>query len=271
VKPVKYTVRHHYRYVYTSPISEVKQRLIMIPPDQHCDQRLLSFDLNVRGVTGRLAVDWQTDPFGNRVCRVEAERVDHALDFEARFTVCRQPAAESRADGFHDGLLFTALTARNQRIMAAAQEIATRASSVQDRVELAHDWTAGSIAYQVGVTGTQTPAAMALHLGQGVCQDYAHIMLGVLRALDIPCRYISGHLLGEGAPHAWVEVLVDDTIAAYDPTHHRRAGLNYIVVATGRDFADVTATSGVFTGSATGRLHWSKQASVLTEVGEVAA
>ena len=49
-------------------------------------------------------------------------------------------------------------------------------------------------------------------------------------------------------------------VVAYDPTHHRRAGLNYITVATGRDFADVTATSGVFTGSATGKLHWSKQA-----------
>jgi transglutaminase-like putative cysteine protease len=271
VTPVKYTVRHHYRYVYTSPIADVKQRLIMIPPDQHADQRLLSYALDVRGASGRLAIDWHTDGFGNRVCRVEAERVDRALDFEARFTVSREGGPAPAVHDFKDGLLFTALTARNQRMMDAAQAIATRASTVQDRVELAHDWAAGSIAYKVGVTGTQTPAAMALHLGQGVCQDYAHIMLGVLRALGIPCRYVSGHLLGEGAPHAWVEVAVDDTMVAYDPTHHRRAGLNYIVVATGRDFADVTATSGVFTGSASGRLHWSKQASVLTDVGEVAA
>ena len=112
---------------------------------------------------------------------------------------------------------------------------------------------------------------MALHLGQGVCQDYSHIMLAVSRTLGIPCRYVSGHLLGEGAPHAWVELYVDGSIVAYDPTHHRRAGRNYIVVATGRDFADVTSTSGTFTGSATGRLHWSKQASVLGEVSEVAA
>jgi transglutaminase-like putative cysteine protease len=96
-------------------------------------------------------------------------------------------------------------------------------------------------------------------------------MLSVLRTLGIPCRYVSGHLLGEGPPHAWVEVLLDETIVAYDPTHHRRAGLNYITVATGRDFADVTSTSGVFSGTATGKLHWNKQASVLEEVAEAAA
>jgi transglutaminase-like putative cysteine protease len=272
VTPVKYTVRHHYRYVYTSPISDVRQRLIMIPPDRHADQRLLSSALDVRGVSGRLAIDWQTDAFGNRVCRVEAERVERALDFEARFTVSREPGpASDEAGDFADGLVFTALTACSQPMLDAARSIAARASTVRDRVELAHDWAAGSIEYRLGVTGTQTPAAMALHLGQGVCQDYAHIMLGVLRALGVPCRYVSGHLLGEGAPHAWVEVVVDDTMLAYDPTHHRRAGLNYIVVATGRDFADVTATSGVFTGSASGRLHWSKQAAALTDVDEAAA
>ena len=78
-------------------------------------------------------------------------------------------------------------------------------------------------------------------------------------------------MLGEGAPHAWVEVLLDDSVVAFDPTHHRRAEKNYITVATGRDFADVTPTSGVFSGAATGRLHWSKQAQILEGVAEVAA
>jgi transglutaminase-like putative cysteine protease len=271
VTSVHYAVRHHYRYVYTGPISDVKQRLIMIPPERHADQAVVSYDLDVRGTSGRLAIDWQVDAFGNRVCRVEADRVDHALDFEARFVVRREASPAPRTDHFEAGLALTALTARDERMQAAAFDIATRAASVRERAELAHDWTAKSITYQVGVTGTQTPAAMALHLGQGVCQDYSHIMLSLVRSLGIPGRYVSGHLLGEGAPHAWVEVLIDDSVVAYDPTHHRRAGLNYITVATGRDFADVTSTSGVFTGSATGRLHWSKQASVLTEVAEVAA
>jgi transglutaminase-like putative cysteine protease len=93
-----------------------------------------------------------------------------------------------------------------------------------------------------------------------------------LRELAIPARYVSGHLLGQGAPHAWVEALPVEagtgsaSVIACDPTHHRRADRDYIVVATGRDFADVTSTSGVFTGAALGKLHWSKQAERIEEV-----
>jgi transglutaminase-like putative cysteine protease len=271
--PALYRVRQHYRYVYSSPIYKVKQRLVMIPPDQHGDQTLVSYDLDVRGTTGQETVDWQTDLFGNRVCRVTADQVDHALDFEVWFTV-RRGGAGPRTDGLKPDLMrayldFTALTAGDERIKDAAWAIAGQASTALDKITLAHDWSARSITYQVGVTGTRTPAAMALHLGQGVCQDYAHIMLSLLRTLGIPARYVSGHLLGEGAPHAWVEALLADPdtgqvdVLAYDPTHHRPAEQGYITVATGRDFADVTATSGVFSGAATGKLHWSKQADVL--------
>jgi len=139
--------------------------------------------------------------------------------------------------------------------------------------ERVHEWAAQAITYQIGVTGVQTPAAMALHLGKGVCQDYAHMMLTVLRLVGIPARYVSGHLLGEGAPHAWVEALVEDAndlgvpeVIAFDPTHHRRAGLNYITVAVGRDYADVAPTSGTFIGPASGRLSASKQAEIVEVV-----
>ena len=95
MKAAVYTVRHHYRYVYTGPIFDVKQRLLMIPPATRVDQGVESFDLDVRGVTGALAMKWQADQFGNRVCRVAAEHVDHALDFEARFTVRREAGTRS--------------------------------------------------------------------------------------------------------------------------------------------------------------------------------
>jgi transglutaminase-like putative cysteine protease len=273
---VLYRVRHHYRYVYTDPVSDVKQRLVMVPPDQHLDQLLVSFELDVRGPTSSPSIAWQSDLFGNRVCRVEVEQVDHALDFEARYSVRRAEPSDTglelEPDQLQAYLSFTALTAPDARIHAAALEIASRASTTLACAELAHDWAARSIGYQLGVTGAQTPAAMALHLGQGVCQDYAHIMLALLRTLAIPARYVSGHLLGEGAPHAWVEVLLMNphngraTVVAYDPTHHRRTNRNYITVATCRDFADVSPTSGVFTGAAIGKLHWSKQADILEGV-----
>jgi transglutaminase-like putative cysteine protease len=281
-----YRVRHHYRYVYSAPVHDMKQRLVMVPPDRHTDQLLRSWSFDVRGVHGACDIDWSTDAFGNRVCRVAAEHVDHAIDFETSFVVVREPAASSTEQVAPDVAQrlrsHTGLTAPDERIERIARQIATRAASLEQQAELAHDWAAQAITYRSGVTGTQTPAAMALHLGHGVCQDYAHIMLSVLRCLGIACRYVSGHLLGEGAPHAWVEVLLeaqhprDYAVVAYDPTHHRRAGTTYITVAVGRDFADVTMTSGVFSGAASGRLHWSKHAEVVdagtaTEMREAAA
>ena len=279
VRPT-YRVRHHYRYVYTAGISEVKQRLMMIPPDQHLDQVLVACEFDVRGTSGGLTIDWETDLFRNRVCRVEAEHVDRALDFEALFSVRRgEPLQDESLDPqqLEACLSFTALTAPDARIHAAALDIGRHALTVLDCAERAHDWAARSITYQPGVTGTRTPAAMALHLGLGVCQDYAHIMLSLLRCLGIPARYVSGHLLGDGAPHAWVEVFVEPArsgrtqFVAYDPTHHRCADRTYVMVATGRDFADVSSTSGVFTGSAIGKLHWSKQAEAVDDRDDAAA
>jgi transglutaminase-like putative cysteine protease len=274
---VSYTVRHHYHYEYTAPVSHVQQRLIMVPPNRHGDQVLTAFELEVRGASGQMATDWQTDSFGNRVCSVSAERVDHAVDFEASFSVRREPRATPAPDVDQNQqrwpvyLSFTALTMPDERIRAVAREIAAGASTPLVRVHRACNWVAHAIQYQAGITGTRTPAAMALHLGRGVCQDYAHILLSLLRSLRIAARYVSGHLPGEGAPHAWVEALVADPeldeqrVVGCDPTHQCTVGPDYIVVAAGRDFADVTSTSGVFTGGATGTLHWSKHASRLMD------
>jgi transglutaminase-like putative cysteine protease len=171
----------------------------------------------------------------------------------------------------------TALTAPDARLVDAAIEIVRAADDPRERAERAHNWASGSITYQYGVTGYTTPAAMALHFQKGVCQDFAHILLALLRLVNVPCRYVSGHMLGEGAPHAWVEALIADAdspaeveVIAYDPTHHRRARIDYITVATGRDFADVTPTSGTYGGPALGRLAYTKQAEIV-EVNEYAA
>lgn len=288
VTSAAFEVRHHYRYTYTSPIHALRQRLMMIPPDRHGDQMLLVHQLDVRGTSGQLEVAWEWDSFGNRVGWVRAERVEQAVDFEATFRVQRGatprpgrgrrsgavpeqdvPVKVTRAqlEGY---LSFTSLTAPDDRLRSVAEDIRAQARTVREQAELAHDWAAAAIRYQLGVTGVQTPAAMALYLGAGVCQDYAHLQLTVMRLLGIPCRYVSGHLLGEGAPHAWVEALLPDPqapgrvgVVAYDPTHHRQAGVSYVTVAVGRDFAEVTMTSGWFSGAASGKLSWSKQAEIV--------
>lgn len=267
-----YQVRQHYRYTYTGPVHDLRQRLVMIPSDTHGDQQLLSFDFDVRGATGS-AVTWDTDSFGNRAGLVRIDCVERAVDFEVRYRVerdCRPPAPSPNWPEDSRFLAPTALTAPDSRLAAAAHQIAGVETCARARADRAFEWASAALTYGFGATGVQTPAAHAYQLGQGVCQDYSHILLCVLRLLEIPARYVSGHLLGEGAPHAWVEARVPDLgaetgyrVVAYDPTNRRRAGLNYITVAVGRDYADVSPTSGVFSGPAVGRLSWSKQAAIL--------
>ncbi|WP_298924906.1 transglutaminase family protein [uncultured Ramlibacter sp.] len=127
--------------------------------------------------------------------------------------------------------------------------------------------------YEAEVTDVGTPALEALALRKGVCQDFAHVMLGCLRSLGLPARYVSGYLLttpppgqprlvGSDASHAWVSVYLpfgeDDAAGAWadlDPTNDRFAGEDYVTLATGRDYADVAPMRGVIHGGASHQLH----------------
>ena len=275
-------MRQHYRYTYTGPVWDLRQRLLMIPSDRQRDQLLLNHDLAVRGTEGDHRLTWERDEFGNRVARVVANRVPQAIDFEAMFRLERTAAPNGvdappwRSDTERLSYLRpTALTAPDKRLIDAALDIAHTAADAGERAELAHRWAAKAITYQLGVTGYSTPAAMALSLGLGVCQDYTHILLTVLRLLNVPARYVSGHLVGEGAPHAWVEAFVERReggidVIGFDPTHARRTRLDYLTVAVGRDYADVSPTSGTYSGPAQGRLAATKHADVV-ELDGVAA
>jgi transglutaminase-like putative cysteine protease len=271
-----YAVHQRYSYTYTAPVAAIRQRLIMVPREHHGDQRLVEQQLTVRGAEGAV-LTWQEDVFSNRVGRLRAARVPEHVEFAAEYRVERladngHQYGLDLAQTWDEGVYCdaTALTAPDVSLRNVASRIDSRWLRQVELAERVHEWAAQAITYQIGVTGVQTPAAMALHLGKGVCQDYAHMMITVLRLVGIPARYVSGHLLGEGAPHAWVEALVEDAndlgvpeVIAFDPTHHRRAGLNYITVAVGRDYADVAPTSGTFVGPASGRLSASKQAEIV--------
>ncbi|AOS43382.1 Transglutaminase-like superfamily protein [Lacunisphaera limnophila] len=113
--------------------------------------------------------------------------------------------------------------------------------------------------YQPAVTHAHTHMREVLEKRAGVCQDFAHVMLGLCRALKIPARYVSGYLYngpadqlkGAQASHAWVEVYVlGHGWCGLDPTNNRAADSHYVKVATGRDFADVSPLKGTYRGTA---------------------
>jgi transglutaminase-like putative cysteine protease len=149
----------------------------------------------------------------------------------------------------------------------ATEALAQEAASLRASAAASSDPMAAAIAantfvhdhmtYRTGSTTVVTSGPEAFAAGNGVCQDFAHILLGILRAMGIPCRYVSGYLypdaeagLGQvhaGQSHAWVEAWVGDWVSL-DPTHGGFIGPQYVLVARGRDYADVTPLKGLFTG-----------------------
>lgn len=112
------------------------------------------------------------------------------------------------------------------------------------------------LTYESGATDVSTTAAQAWASGRGVCQDFTHATLSLLRASGIPARYVSGYLHTEepavgrtvvGESHAWVEYW-DDGWCAVDPTNDRAVGSAHVIVARGRDYADVPPLKGIYAG-----------------------
>jgi transglutaminase-like putative cysteine protease len=125
-------------------------------------------------------------------------------------------------------------------------------------------------AYVPNSTNVDSPIDHALETRQGVCQDFAHIMIALVRRLKVPCRYVSGYMFHrektesgetendrslEGASHAWCEALVPRLgWVAFDPTNNLVGGDRHVRVAIGRDYADVPPTRGVYKGEAQSEL-----------------
>jgi transglutaminase-like putative cysteine protease len=110
-----------------------------------------------------------------------------------------------------------------------------------------------------------------MQLRKGVCQDFAHVMLACLRSMGLPARYVSGYLLtepppgmtrlvGSDASHAWASVHLPDQAGGpgewvdFDPTNNRTPGKDYVTLAIGRDYSDVSPVRGVLHGGAKHKL-----------------
>jgi transglutaminase-like putative cysteine protease len=111
-----------------------------------------------------------------------------------------------------------------------------------------------SCAYEPGSTGISTTADAVLAERRGVCQDFAHLLIGLCRSLGLPARYVSGYLYDPDqsseailASHAWAEVFLEErSWLGLDPTHGRTTGSLYTRVAVGRDYTDAAPVRGVY-------------------------
>lgn len=272
VRLSKYLVHQRFSYRYPEPIHDLRHQLMVIPPETFGDQRRTVYSLRVSepgNVVTRL------DSFANTVIDVEIPLVASAIEFEAWVAVERTgpimpralPAAWLNDPRF---LAATERTAPDTAIEQAAAALDARGAQGLDLADLVNSWVHETMEYVPGVTGVHTSAAMALTLRRGVCQDYSHLMIALCRRLGLPALYVSGHLLGEGGTHSWVEVLLpasDGSDGAcgwpLDPTHGRRADLTYLTVAVGRDYGDVAPTSGRYRAGHGGSLTGHKEVRVV--------
>jgi transglutaminase-like putative cysteine protease len=111
-------------------------------------------------------------------------------------------------------------------------------------------------------TNVNTKASEVIRKKQGVCQDFAHLMLGICRTHGIPARYVSGYFLNQHklpgeieASHAWIETFIPDYgWKGYDPTHRRVTDTRYVKLAVGRDYSDIRPVGGTFRGKGTRKM-----------------
>jgi transglutaminase-like putative cysteine protease len=267
---VTYLLEQGFRYDYDAPVESLRQRLVVVPRLRHGNQHRRAHLLKVNGAQARRRL--RRDVHGNVVTWLHAERVTQAVEFRLVAVVERVrgdgptvlPAAALRSPGL---LRPTRLTAADGRLRDLAFVVPGRVDGPLERAERICHLVHGAITYEYGVTSVRTTAAEALAGGRGVCQDFAHVMLALCHLVGLPARYVSGHLLGQGGTHAWVEVIVprahDAVAVAFDPCNGCRTTSSYVTVATGRDYSDVAPACGSYVGASRNQLTTDRRVGVL--------
>jgi len=272
VRRTGYLVYQHLHYEYPGPIQDLNQRLMILPPEHYGNQHRVDYRLEVSTPTFDLSC--HNDEFGNQEIKLQIAQVEQAIDFEAWILVERSTENKPHslsADWLTDARLLepSALTQPDNRLRQIAASLLASGTQGLALAQQINQWTHQALRYAHEVTNIHTTAAEALALGQGVCQDYAHIMIILCRLCGLPARYVSGHMLGEGGTHAWVEVLLPAAetpelaiVEPFDPTNGKKVGLDYLTIAVGRDYYDVAPTSGTFRAAYRGQLSTHKRVSL---------
>jgi len=268
-----YAIRHFTRYRYTRPVWQSMLEVRMHPRSEN-NQRCFTFRLSVNP---RARIFSFVDYLGNQVHHFDLPSHHREVTIIADALVNIEPPAlvpeslpfESWEDlrrmideDDHWQMLMPSHYARGcPQLDDLARELGVQDADGRDpltlvrhinhRIHRAFDYVRKS-------TAVNSPIEVSLSSRKGVCQDFAHIMTTLVRALGIPCRYVSGYLFhdeschdrsAEGATHAWVEALIPAVgWVGFDPTNDLMAGGRHIRTAIGRDYADVPPTLGTMKG-----------------------
>lgn len=272
---VRYRCRHITRYSYTVPVA-ASQLIAHLGPRQDARQRGRVLDMTVEPAPA-VAVDRQ-DWLGNAVTYVaiDTPHLDLTVSVDLDVAVLPRPTPDLAASPAWEDVAAQApalldvaeFLESSPRLRLPSPDLAAFAADsfppgrpvglgAHDLMSRIHaDFT-----FDADATTVSTPVLEVLDLKRGVCQDFAHLMIGALRALGLPARYVSGYLRtlpppgqprlqGADASHAWAQVWCGAAAGwvDMDPTNDTLAGVNHITLAYGRDYNDVSPLSGVILG-----------------------
>jgi transglutaminase-like putative cysteine protease len=277
---VIYDIRHVTTYAYESPVSFARCSLRLEPRDGG-GQQLLSHAIEIRPRPSERAS--RRDFFGTLTESIVIETAHRHLriDSRSRVSVSRRapgrttpsPAWETIRDLAFEatslgpsspiGYVFaSALVPVQQPVTAyAAASFPPGMGALVGAVDLMHR-IRSEFRYDPKATVISTPLHEVFENRHGVCQDFAHVMIAGLRGLGLPAAYVSGYLRtipspgrprlqGADATHAWVSLWCGDELGwvGFDPTNDLLVENDHIVLAIGRDFADVSPVDGIIVGS----------------------
>lgn len=283
---MKLQIRHDTRYAY-APAVEAAQHMAYLQPLSNFHQQLLSHCLDISPAPAHRRI--VPDVFGNMRCYFSLQAPHTVLEAVAHSIVdtVDEPLPDSSIGWeqarelmrYHAGGSFDAASefVLHSPMCPLHDDFAAyaRASFAPGTAALAATLDLmrrihGDFVYDSQSTQVNTPARTALAQRKGVCQDFAHILIACLRAMGMAARYVSGYLMtqpppgtrkliGSDASHAWVAVYLPDLPVHQrwcnlDPTNNRAGwhapGADYVTLAIGRDFSDVSPLRGVIQGSA---------------------
>lgn len=271
-----YSVRHITNFQYAPAVRESVMEVRMQPRTDF-RQRCLSFSLNIEPRANMMTY---RDFYGNAVHNFDIPERHQSIEIMAQAIVDVLPARVPEAAEVEDWeeldrrvsqtdywemMVPSHFTAPSVLLQKLAGELdLRRRENPLDLLRELNSQLYEKFDYAPNTTEVDSPIDDALQTRRGVCQDFAHIMITLVRQLKIPCRYVSGYLFHEdksmdrspaGATHAWVEAYLGEPgWVAFDPTNNLEGCDRHVRVALGRDYADVPPTRGVYKGEAESEL-----------------
>ena len=264
-----FKIHHITKYQYNKLVKESCNQL-KIFPYQHHAQEILEQNLQITNQPEVFVFD---DYWGNKVGTFNVLQSHQEMVIESKLTVRTtglsnleintkaswQDLQKDRDKSFNLLELSLPDTINNQ---IAIEEIIAilnvKEASIKEVVEQASAYVFNNFKYIKGITTVETTIDEIMQHQSGVCQDFAHVLLQILRTMQIPSRYVSGYicpnkngLRGEGATHAWIEAYIPTYgWAGIDPTNNVWVTNNHVVLAVGKNFNDCTPIKGTFKGPA---------------------